>query len=302
MPRRPLAAALAPARRLLASLALAGTLLPLTFAPCVGWADDDDDKKKQQKRDEQQAAQREADGRPDLKIEFAGFNAPGAGNQLVTFKVSNIGTDRSSAVSARVVTLEPEPTPHRRDLDVASLPPGASAELVYPLAAPCDGHRVLATVDDPLDAQSANNRAEAQVCPAAASPAGLARPPGGAGDRSGESPAAVEAIKLPPGTIVCCFEAEPSTPAAAGRTGQPGITTRAPIVAGDKAVYVEAGATGDGPADQDECDKWASAINTGIDQLKTAFNDGDGARAEEWASELEHLEEKAMARGCFIVY
>jgi hypothetical protein len=277
----------------------------LALVPSVGWAADDNDNNEQRKnKDEQTDRQRAALGRPDLQIEYAGSSVPGAGEQLVTFRVSNIGTVRSTAVSVRVVTLEPEPTPLQRELDVASLAPGVSAEVVYPVAAACNGHRVLAAIDDPLDSQPTNNRAEVRICPPGAPRPDIIRLPGANGDRPSEHLITFEQVSPPPGTVIaCCVEAEtPTAVHTAAQTVRPGITSKDPIIAGGRAVYAEAGATGDGPADQAECDKWASAINTGVNQLNTAIDDGDGDRAIAWADEIEHLEQKAMDRGCFVVH
>jgi hypothetical protein len=129
---------------------------------------DNDNGEGSQPKDKPPSANREsivpAGARPDLKIEYWGFQNP-ANTQLITFKVTNVGTARSSAIKAKVVTLEPEPTPWQRDLDVMSLAPGASVEIYYPLSASCNGHRVVATVNDPLDFPSVNDRAEVDVCP-----------------------------------------------------------------------------------------------------------------------------------------
>lgn len=162
---------------------LLGLLVALSGLPGIGLADDDNDKKKKQK-DKQETSEQStaaaADARPDLEITFEGFNAPGVNDQLINFKVTNLGKGQSTAIKARVVTLEPEPTPWQRDLDVLSLAPGASVEIFYPLSASCNGHLVRASVNDPLDFPSVNDRVEARVCPArsASAPSSLTGPPG----------------------------------------------------------------------------------------------------------------------------
>jgi hypothetical protein len=67
------------------------------------------------------------------------------------------------------------------------------------------------------------------------------------------------------------------------------------------AVYVEAGSTGDGPADDDECDRWAGAINDARAELREddATSSGD---VNEDIENVNNLTDGAMDRGCFIVY
>ena len=67
-------------------------------------------------------------------------------------------------------------------------------------------------------------------------------------------------------------------------------------------LVVTAGATGDGPADQEDCDYYADNMNTAIDSLKKAFADGNSVAAERAQDYLEEAEDVAMDEGCFVVY
>jgi hypothetical protein len=66
-----------------------------------------------------------------------------------------------------------------------------------------------------------------------------------------------------------------------------------------KVSLVQAGATGDGPADQEECDKRADSINSALDNLKGAPSD---YYKNQWSSILISRINDAEDRGCFIVY
>ena len=148
---------------------LLALLIALAIGPGVGWADDDDKKNKNNKNDNQESGQKPApaagDDKPDLKMEYVGFYAPGVNKQLIKFRITNVGKGSSTATKARVVTSTPEPTPWLREIDVPVLAPGASTEIGYPLAADCNGHIVRALVNVPLDSNTANNFVEQTVCP-----------------------------------------------------------------------------------------------------------------------------------------
>ena len=152
---------------------LLALLIALTGVPGVGWADDDDKKNSNDNRNKTEKAKPDAGqqtitptgAEPDLKIEYVGFNAPGVNDQLIKFKITNVGKEPSVAIKARVETLTPQPTPWFREIDVPVVAPGASTEIHYPLAASCNGHRVRALVNAPGDTNLANNVVEATVCP-----------------------------------------------------------------------------------------------------------------------------------------
>jgi hypothetical protein len=80
-----------------------------------------------------------------------------------------------------------------------------------------------------------------------------------------------------------------------------GSGAKATAVTGTSVAAVTAGSTGDGPADDDECDRWAGAINEGMSELRedNATNSGD---VREDIDNINHLTDGAMDRGCFIVY
>ncbi len=64
---------------------------------------------------------------------------------------------------------------------------------------------------------------------------------------------------------------------------------------------LDAGATGDGPADQAECDRHAAAINEAIGELAedNATSSGD-VQAD--LDNIHALEDGATDRGCFLIY
>ena len=155
--------------------------IALAIVPGVGWADDDDKKKDKQKQDQQETTEQQtitpAGARPDLELTGGDFNTPD-NRRVIKFTVKNVGTAPSSATTMlRVVTSKPEPTPHFREIPLPPktgllkpgesgiLNPGESADVIYSLAAECNGHVVQALVNDPLDLNPANNSVEdKQVC------------------------------------------------------------------------------------------------------------------------------------------
>jgi hypothetical protein len=64
---------------------------------------------------------------------------------------------------------------------------------------------------------------------------------------------------------------------------------------------LDAGATGDGPADQDECDRHAAAINDAMAELREDYATDSGDLDEDLLN-VQALEEGAMDRGCFLIY
>jgi hypothetical protein len=131
-------------------------LLALTLLPGVSLADDDNKKK------DSKSETKKEKHKPDLKIEFLGFYSP-QNTQLVKFKVTNIGRERSPETVALGETLRPEPR-QVEGMKVPGLEPGKSVEILYPLAAPCDGHEVKATVTIPDDDDLDNNTDQATAC------------------------------------------------------------------------------------------------------------------------------------------
>jgi hypothetical protein len=155
-----------------ANLGVALLSLATGFAalPGAGWADDNDNSERDKKNEKSGAGQQTivpAGARPDLKIEYAGFSPPNL-QQTVTFKVTNVGTAPSTPIKAQIQTLSGGP-PTVATPDVPSLAPGQSHVLFYGIGS-CNGHVVQATVNDPLDFPSVNDRAEALACPAISAP------------------------------------------------------------------------------------------------------------------------------------
>jgi hypothetical protein len=92
-------------------------------------------------------------------------------------------------------------------------------------------------------------------------------------------------------------------------TATQAATTSAAIVKGGfhgdvftttTVAELDAGATGDGPADQDECDRHAAAINEAIGELREAYATDSDTSAE--LLNVQALEDGAMDRGCFLIY
>jgi hypothetical protein len=141
-------------------------LMALTCLPGVALADDDNDNSdKATDKDKPGTSQQTivpAGARPDLKIEYTGF--PPNAEYTVTFKVTNVGTARSTAIKAQVQTLSGGP-PNPDTPDVPVLAPGLSHVIYYGFGN-CSGSILVirATVNDPLDVPSVNDRAEGQVC------------------------------------------------------------------------------------------------------------------------------------------
>jgi hypothetical protein len=141
-------------------------LMALTCLPGVALADDDNDNSdKATDKDKPGTSQQTivpAGTRPDLKIEYAGF--PPNAEYTVTFKVTNVGTARSTAIKAQIQTISGGP-PNPDTSDVPALAPGLSHVLFYGFGN-CNGSLLVirASVNDPLDLPSVNDRAEGQVC------------------------------------------------------------------------------------------------------------------------------------------
>jgi len=80
-----------------------------------------------------------------------------------------------------------------------------------------------------------------------------------------------------------------------------------PSIASINAVAVKAGATGDGPADQDECDDRAQIIDEAIFALGQAHSEHipgspDYTKVEAALATVERTINVAFDRGCFVFY
>lgn len=83
------------------------------------------------------------------------------------------------------------------------------------------------------------------------------------------------------------------------------ISTRAgkvKISASTVMQTVDAGPTGDGPADEEVCDAFAGNIFAQVLNLKSAMTEGDGDRAVAFVEAIENLTDMAMDAGCFVIY
>lgn len=91
--------------------------------------------------------------------------------------------------------------------------------------------------------------------------------------------------------------------AAAGVKGSAAMsgsqTTQTTASSGTTSVALTAGSTGQGPATQADCDRYADAINSWGHATDTATNYDDMINA---INNTVALEDKAMDDGCFLVY
>jgi len=67
-------------------------------------------------------------------------------------------------------------------------------------------------------------------------------------------------------------------------------------------LTVSAGATGDGPADQAACDRFADWINQNIGILEGHLGSNNQPGITDAAEAIEAIEDAAMDSGCFIIY
>jgi hypothetical protein len=95
-----------------------------------------------------------------------------------------------------------------------------------------------------------------------------------------------------------------ATSKAAQRTGSR-IGSRV-ASAGATTVFVQAGATGDGPADDDECNFRAQVIDEAIFVLGQAHShhvegSTDYSEIEAAQATLDHVIDRALDRGCYVI-
>ena len=186
---------------------LLALVVVLAMLPGVGLADDDNDNNDEGRNKDKPGTSQQtivpANARPDLKIEYSGFSPPNL-EHTITFTVTNVGKAPSSAIKAQIQTVSGGP-PNPATPDVPVLAPQQSHVLFYGIGA-CNGQVVQATVNDPLDFPSVNDRAE-KTCPTKSpvesKPSGPVSPSndplarsGGAGTDAFET--AQEALKEPP--------------------------------------------------------------------------------------------------------
>jgi hypothetical protein len=110
------------------------------------------------------------------------------------------------------------------------------------------------------------------------------------------SQAAVTAARY--NTSTTSYAAAPSRTSTA--QVRPTTTTTRPT--STSVAYVTAGSTGDGPADQGECDRWAININHYLNLAEASAQSGTSdAQTDAYAQQSAAYEDQAMDRGCFIV-
>lgn len=175
------------------SAALIALALAVVWSPSAGLADDDNDKKK--KKNDKDA--------PDLVIQYTG---PGATIQVLRFVVTNAGEERAPATMARIETLSPLPA-NERTVPIPSLDDGKSFDFTYILAAPCNGHRVRASVTTlPDESNPGNNDQEVNVCPASAAPAPKPQGPASGAVGSVNQPGMGTATDVPTGQVTSTLD------------------------------------------------------------------------------------------------
>jgi hypothetical protein len=97
-------------------------------------------------------------------------------------------------------------------------------------------------------------------------------------------------------------QATTGKPAGAQRTARPVHTSTPPIApVGGVNVAKDGGATGDGPADDEECEQWAHQINTHLDLAEGSLQSGKlGDYMTELAAAVT-AEDEGSDRGCFFI-
>ena len=93
--------------------------------------------------------------------------------------------------------------------------------------------------------------------------------------------------------------------ATARRAGRPGIGTTLPVapVTGPSVLKpVEGGATGNGPANDYDCERFATAINMLLDMAQEELTEeGNTDRYEGLLEGAKHTQDDGMDQGCFFV-
>ena len=101
-----------------------------------------------------------------------------------------------------------------------------------------------------------------------------------------------------PMTTVRMPSLEPSA-----RTVQQGTTgTRLPVAEGYTVAGVTAHSTGDGPADDKECQGWGDLMNSLIGMAHHELDEGRTEGAASFAAEADKAESDALDRGCFVIH
>ena len=80
------------------------------------------------------------------------------------------------------------------------------------------------------------------------------------------------------------------------------IGTRLPVAEGYTIAGVTAHSTGDGPADDKECQAWGDLMNSLIDLAHHELDEGSTDLAATYAAEADKAESDALGRGCFVIH
>jgi hypothetical protein len=95
----------------------------------------------------------------------------------------------------------------------------------------------------------------------------------------------------------------PSSGLTARTAAQPSTTgTRLPVTQGYTIAGVTAHSTGDGPADDKECQAWGDLMNDLIDLARHELDEGRTELAAIYAAEADKVESDALGRGCFVIH
>ena len=91
------------------------------------------------------------------------------------------------------------------------------------------------------------------------------------------------------------------TAAPTRTTARTTVNTRLGPISTTTNVHVEAGPTGDGPADEDVCNSFAANINQQLANLQLDMDYGDADGAVSQVDAIDNLTNMATDAGCFIV-
>ncbi len=95
----------------------------------------------------------------------------------------------------------------------------------------------------------------------------------------------------------------PSTELTARTAARQSTTgTRLPVAGGYTISGVTAHSTGDGPADDKECQAWGDLMNTLIGMARNELDEGKTDLAAAYAAEADKAESDALDRGCFVIH
>jgi hypothetical protein len=94
----------------------------------------------------------------------------------------------------------------------------------------------------------------------------------------------------------------PSLQLSAQTAEQSTTGTRLPMAESYTIASVTAHSTGDGPADDKECQAWADLMNSLIGLAHHELDEGSTELAATYAAEADKAESDALGRGCFVIH